>query len=302
MASNGISTLTYKRDRQVAKLNLAADDRNTFGRNRFFDLDQLPSAYTDADNDTANRTVNNSLTQGRPWALTSGVVTNSLVMSLDAANTVSGSTWSDISGNSNNATLVNSPTYTASDGGAVIFNGSSHYIRSPDLISAIGSPDTFSVGVWVYPTLGGNVMSVSSTNTVPFSSYHFSSIAILNSFGQPHPYFGVWNGSGITSVTGGAAGSYNTWYHLAITYNAATSTLAGYVNGASVGTQSVTYDSPSDAAASSHYLVFGAPDITNMGNGNYFPGRMGEIRVYSAALTSADVLNNYNETKSRYGL
>ena len=300
MASNGISTLTYKRDRQVAKLNLAADNRNTSGRNRFFDLQQLPSAYTDADNSTANRTVNNSTTQGRPWALTSGVITNATAMSLDAANTVSGSTWSDISGNSNNATLVNSPTYTTDDGGAVVFNGTNNYIHSPNLYSAIGNPDTFSVGVWVYPTNGGNVMSVSSTNTVPFSDYHYSSIAILSSGGAV-PYFGVWNGTGITSVNG-SAGAFNTWYHLAITYNAATTTLAGYVNGASVGTQSVTYDSPHDDGLTTQYLVFGPPDITNMGNGNYFPGRMGEIRVYSAALTSADVLNNYNETKSRYGL
>ena len=66
MAANGISTLSYKRDRQVAKLNLAADNRNTSGRNRFFDLDQLPSTYADSDNSTANRIVNNSSTLGRP--------------------------------------------------------------------------------------------------------------------------------------------------------------------------------------------------------------------------------------------
>jgi len=301
MASNGISTLTYKRDRQVAKLNLAADNRNASGRNRFFDLQQLPSAYTDSDNNTANRTVNNSSTLGRPWALTSGVITDSLVMSLDAANTVSGSTWSDISGNSNNATLFNSPTYTTDDGGAVVFNGTSNYINSPNLSSVIRNPDTFSVGVWAYPTHGGNVMAITGESGFPIAGfYHFSAITILSSGGAV-PYFSLWNGTGLTSVNG-SAGAFNTWYHLMITNNAATTTLAGYVNGASVGTQSMVFDSPFDDAEPGHYLRFGTPDTTNPGNGNYFSGRMGEIRVYSSALTSSDVLNNYNETKSRYGL
>ena len=70
MASNGISTLTYKRDRQVAKLDLAADNREISGRRRYYVLDQLPSTYADSDNDTRNRvdTANTGgLIVGRPW-------------------------------------------------------------------------------------------------------------------------------------------------------------------------------------------------------------------------------------------
>jgi len=297
MASNGISTLTYKRDRQVAKLNLAADNRNTSGRNRFFDLDQLPSTYADSDNSTANRIVNNSSTLGRPWASASGIVTGNLVMSLDAAVAFSGVTWSDISGNSRNATLVNGPTYVATDGGAITLDGSDDYIRSPNLYSAIGDPDTFSAGAWVRPTAPGVVLQVTNTTT-PATAYHFSAMEFVESAGNPIPYFGLWNGTAITSDSGTAL-SYNTWYHMMITYNG--STFKGYINGSEVASGSVTYDSPHDDGQSAHYLLWGPGTITNMGDGSYYNGSMGEIRVYSSAVSATDVLNNYNETKSRYG-
>jgi len=300
MASNGISTLTYKRDRQVAKLNLAADNRNASGRRRFFDLDQLPCVYAEADNDARNRVDNansGGLTVGRPWSTTSGVITGNLVMSLDAAVAFSGVTWSDISGNSRNATLVNGPTYVATDGGAITLDGSDDYIRSPNLYSAIGNPDTFSAGAWVRPTAPGVVLQITNTTT-PATAYHFSAMEFVESAGNPIPYFGLWNGTAITSDSGTAL-SYNTWYHMMITYNG--STFKGYINGSEVASGSVTYDSPHDDGQSAHYLLWGPGTITNMGDGSYYNGSMGEIRVYSSAVSATDVLNNYNETKSRYG-
>ena len=52
-------------------------------------------------------------------------------MHLDAGNSSSysgtGTTWSDLSGNGNHATLVNGPTYSSADGGAIVFDGSNDY-------------------------------------------------------------------------------------------------------------------------------------------------------------------------------
>lgn len=66
MSANGISTLQYKRDRQVAKLDLAAAKRSDT-----YDLTQLPTVYAVNNNDT-NDVVNNpntgGLVNGRPWA------------------------------------------------------------------------------------------------------------------------------------------------------------------------------------------------------------------------------------------
>lgn len=78
MADNGISTLTYKRQRQDAKLTLAGNDRaaqNVVEPGRYADTSadatQLPTRYKTGDNDT-NNVVDNpnvgGLVQGRPWA------------------------------------------------------------------------------------------------------------------------------------------------------------------------------------------------------------------------------------------
>jgi len=70
MAANGISTLQFKRDRQVAKLDLAAANRTASGRRDTYDLAQLPTVYAVDNNDT-NDVVDNpntgGLVTGRPW-------------------------------------------------------------------------------------------------------------------------------------------------------------------------------------------------------------------------------------------
>lgn len=71
MAANGISTLQYKRDRQVAKLELAQSKRTTQGKELdTYDLNLLPTVYAEEDNNT-NNVVDNpnvgGLQPGRPW-------------------------------------------------------------------------------------------------------------------------------------------------------------------------------------------------------------------------------------------
>ena len=70
MSANGISRLEFKRDRQLAKLALAADNRTASGRRATLDLTQLPTVYAENNNDT-NAVVDNpnasGLITGRPW-------------------------------------------------------------------------------------------------------------------------------------------------------------------------------------------------------------------------------------------
>ena len=65
------------------------------------------------------------------------VITDGLVLGLDAANTRSyvgsGTTWTDLIG-SNNGTLTNGPTYSSDRGGAIVFDGSNDYVNALSLI------------------------------------------------------------------------------------------------------------------------------------------------------------------------
>lgn len=77
MAANGISTIPLKKDRQIAKLDLASAKRaqmNLITPGRYpketYDLTQLPKTYNPADNNEPIDTNPNTggLLPGRPWA------------------------------------------------------------------------------------------------------------------------------------------------------------------------------------------------------------------------------------------
>lgn len=294
MAANGISTLPTKEARQQAKLELARTNRAATGRPDDYDLSELP-AYYSGDSVVINPNTG-GLRQGRPWAINT-IVETGLAMSIDSALIPSSTTLEDQTTNGNDATLVGAVWNEAN---YFVLDGTDDYIRSPNLYSDIGNPDTFSAEVWVYPTNYGVVLSVTNTAT-PSTAYHYSAMEFTNSGGKPMPEFGIWNGAGITSDTGTAL-EFNTWYNMAITYNAATNTMKGYINGAQVATASVNYDSPHDDGETTHHLLFGAYDTTNMGDGTYYNGRMGDIRVYNTELSAAQITSNYNNTKVKYGL
>lgn len=259
-----------------------------------YDKTELPTQYES--DSLLNNPNSQGLLLGRPWS-TGGVTLSSLVTWLDPIYTVSGSTITDKSLSGNNATLVNATHDAAND--YFVFNGSNAYIRSANLYSTIGNPDTFSVGLWAYPTNTGVVLDITSSTT-PSDGYFFAAIEFTNSGGKPLPEFGLWNGTSIVSDQGSAL-EYNTWYHMVQTYNAGTNTMKGYINGAEVASATVIFNSPHDNSNTNHYLLFGASATpTNQGDGTYYNGRMSEIRIYSDALTAPEVLANYNATKYRY--
>ena len=76
------------------------------------------------------------------------IVPDGLVMYLDPANSRSysgsGNTWYDLSGNSLNATLVSSPSYTTSNIGTFVLDGSSNYFTLPNnsILSFVILPTT----------------------------------------------------------------------------------------------------------------------------------------------------------------
>ena len=101
---------------------------------------------------------------------TPSIVTDNLVLNLDAgdSNSYSGSgtTWTDLSGEGNHATLVNGPTYSSNDGGYLSFDGSNDHATLP-AIDLTGNELTFAI--WTY----------NQTNTT-------SSLIFLGDSGAPH--------------------------------------------------------------------------------------------------------------------
>jgi len=213
MSANGISTLSTKELKQLGKLDIAEAKRQGktvavdgtitgsidstkeyYRTHNVADLNLLPTKYSG--NDVVDNSNLSGLVASRPYR--SSVILNDLDVHLDAGDKDSyggsGTAVTDLTSNSLDATLVGgvgfSDFYWTLD-------GSDDYIRSANLYGTIGNPDTFSQGVWIYPTAEGVVCQISSTTT-PGVNYHFANMEIIESAGDPVPHFGIWNGTGIT--------------------------------------------------------------------------------------------------------
>jgi len=236
------------------------------------------------------------------------IVTNGLVLALDAGNTksyTSGSaTWRDISGNGRNGTLTSSPTYSSANGGSIAFNNTSSYCAFSGNTFNIspGTTGELSLEIWVYPT-------------GPYTSYTSEGLTNLGGFfGQG--YYAGTTGWGIGMDTRSGTNSFafqvrnvgvisnatssftnNNWYHVVGTFTRNENTRL-YINGSLVASTSNT---------NIGNLTI-TPNINNaaIGRGGGVPfyagGNISTARIYNRPLSSTEVLQNYNATKTRFGL
>lgn len=212
---------------------------------------------------------------------------SNLILEYDSQNYSSGISIVDETDNGRDGTIVGSPTH---DGN--FFSFSNDYIITPNLNSEItASSESHTLEVWVYPTDNG-VVAMYAGQTDPFSSYHHSAIEIVS--GQLE--VGLWNGTTISSTGPIGAVTLNQWHQLVLTYNG--SVCKGYLDGVYKGQVSVTWDSPMDDSRPGFHIALGASDITNQGDGTYFDGKFGLMKIYDGALSDSEVEDKYNETSA----
>jgi len=214
----------------------------------------------------------------------------------------SGTTLTDSSGNSRDGDIVGA-TYNAD--GYFTLDGVNDYLVTDNMYGAISGGDTHTVEMWVYANASNDCLwsDLGSTNDPATSTYHFAGSQILQ-VGPFHQIItGLWNGTAITRDVGTAGSLTGAWKHVVRTYNG--TTLTSYVNATNTsGGVTMTFDSPLDDGESSWYLAAGAQDLTTYSGSTagWLNGRIGIIRVYDRALSSAEVLANYNGSKAKYGL
>lgn len=92
------------------------------------------------------------------------------------------------------------------------------------------------------------------------------------------------------------------WQHYVVTY-VTNGPLTTYYNGqmVDVGT-SPEEVSPRDYGVNPMYFDLFAFSITNFGNGNALTADFGEFRMYTRALSDAEVLQNFEATRGRWGI
>ena len=215
----------------------------------------------------------------------STIVQQGLTLNLDAGNPYSyagsGTTWFDTSGNSYNGTLTNGPTYSTTNGGIINFDGTDDY--SVSTVTSITNSST--VGIWI--------KSSNYAAKIPLS------IASTNYGSGPNIFF---SGNYINWNTGDGAGnpftnsSYpdSNWHYIVVTNDSSTNAKL-YIDGVLIGTAG--YRSTLSSASNNFWLG------RFSGDNNYtINASIGAAQLYNRVLTAAEVLQNYNATKARFGL
>lgn len=198
----------------------------------------------------------------------------------------------DYSGNGNNGTLVNGPTYTTDrfdrNNRAVLFDGVNDYVTIPDVGPATWTED-FTISLWIY-----------IPSTVTWNTSYLSNILGKGSFDRTlgiirsttENRVGIFcrgdNTSAIYSTIYSTI-NRNEWFH--ITGIMKNSTLLLYHNSTYIGTSDIS-------------TFTGVPNnsIYNIGrnlgflgsNGNYFEGKISNVRIYNRALNPDEISYLYN--------
>ena len=204
------------------------------------------------------------------------IVTDGLVLCLDAGNTKSypgsGATWTDLSGNGNNGTLANSPSYS---NGSLSFDGVNEYMTSTFSFTA---GQAVTISGWLYSTestLTYRNFVDTPTNTRPMIWWDTAGKIEFDTgsgYRTPDVYRNQWVYVTLVKPSGDTVASY-------------------YVNGVFASNGGVSYS-----------VTASTPTWFNRNGGQTWLGNCSNVSIYNRVLTASEIQQNYNATRGRFGI
>ena len=213
------------------------------------------------------------------------VVTDGLVLYLDAANTKSypgtGSNWFDLSGKNNHGDIIGGVTFSNSNGGSIVFDGVSDYVNINGNTDSLNSISVYTVDIWIKSSYtGNNVILEKGLNTKmviqPESSFWWygdAGVGYISKF-EESPSIRL-NGS---------------WLNICISHSSNSARF--YLNSVLVAERFI-----SNISSNSSDIKLMSRDGTNSQSGS-----ISSLKIYNRKLTDSEVLQNYSAKKSRFGL
>ncbi len=241
-------------------------------------------------------------TSAKTWLNNNGYWTSfpdlpsSLKVYLDSGNSSSysgsGNIWYDLTVNNNDATLINSPTYSATFNGILQFDDASlEYATIPN----IGSLTAWTVECWFRLTssLVGKVTSIVSNEFDLVNKLNYS-IGTNNQPTNANLASGYFNGAWRSNT--GVVPETNVWYQVVGTYDG--SVVRQYVNGVASG-GTLNYVGTPQSGGEVRLMRRWDSALTQ---GNLADGDLAIVKIYDTAISSSDVLQSFNANKTRFGL
>lgn len=212
------------------------------------------------------------------------IVTDGLVLCLDAADRNSypgsGTTWSDLSGNGNNGSLINGPIFNSANGGSFSFDGTNDRVNSNGFSSQTNP--SFSIFSWIFLDTTSGIRGVWGHDGLSDNNCHFE---VRESFWRVR-VGGINNSSIIAANT-------NTWQNVGFVCSG--NSVSFFIDGiflSSWGGSAGAIFGTNNQTIGNSYLVSSRP----------WDGKISNFQIYNRVLKSDEITQNYNATKGRFGL
>jgi len=196
--------------------------------------------------------------------------------------------WKDLSGNSNNTTLINGPTYSTNNKGIIVFDGVDDYGSITNVSSLRPTTElTIELVIKAVTTTAGwnHIFGIN-----PYTS--LSPLIFLETGGQLiralHFVDGVeYRCNTVQSI------STSVFTHVVFTFKPGDA-IRSYFNAVASTTTSLPNGTLSYNTSNAFLIGYSGANWPNV--------QYGLVRVYNKALTQTEVSQNYESTKTRFGL
>jgi hypothetical protein len=248
-------------------------------------------------------------------SVTAGIVASGLALSLDAGSATSysgsGTVWTDstggkvfglFNGGRTSPVQTDPPTYNSANGGYIQFDNSKR--QWVNCTSAMADLNSYSIDGW------WNLDNVNLTTSVfnliadKFNSRYNYALGMgqmtSNKFSLYHLKAGALPK---VDSTNNANTYFNTgWMHLCGTFNNPTSKMNLYINGALAATEVTISSGGTPFSGGAGISMATRNDTSSDTQYNFLNGGIAVARIYNTALTGAQVTQNYNAQRARFGL
>ena len=228
------------------------------------------------------------------------IVTDGLVLALDAADRNSypgsGTAWTDLSGLGNTGTLTNGPTYSSANGGSLVFDGVDDYVENSSPNLGITGDASATLSCWFYYTGASTTFNA----LFQYGNGPVAGDTFALGLNLPSAYDVNFQFNGGNS-TRSNSNVYlpNTWNNLVGTKTpgAANTTTKLYLNGVELTIAESSTITPNVVSR-----VIRVGRWTNDGSPSYYTGRVSNCSIYNRALTAAEIQQNFQALRGRFGI
>ena len=198
-----------------------------------------------------------------------------------------GGGWADLTGNVNNGELVNGPTYSSANGGSLSFDGTNDYVLLTRNDFNTSLPN-FTISVFVYKISDGIILGNHRHNQTWESVWLSTTEFTVNDAN------GTANRQSLYYTT-----PINSWMNLVAVNNSSQNYMKVFLNGAEIATKTATvipWNSSIIPTIGANLLV---GDLSPVGPIN---GRISNTQIYNRALSAAEITQNFNALRGRFGI